>query len=127
MRGKPTVVLSNNDGCVIARSAEAKDLGVVFIIPYFKIKNTPKFQKVQVRTANFTLYGDMKNRVMTTITDHFPSIEIYCIEECFIDYNCVPHAEGNTKRLSETVYKWTGISICIRLGPTKTLAKLVNQ
>ena len=127
LRGKPTVVLSNNDGCVIARSAEAKALGVPFGIPHFKIRNIPGFQKIQVRSANFTLYGDMSSRVMATISSHVPSIEIYSIDECFIDYNGVAHAQDNAKRLCETVYKWTGISICIGLGPTKTLAKLANQ
>jgi DNA polymerase V len=122
LRGKPTVVLSNNDGCVIARSAEAKVWGVSFGTPHFNIKNIPGFQKIQMKSANFTLYRDMSSRYMTTVSSHVPSIEIYSIDECFIDYNSVAHAQDNAKRLCETVHKWTGISICIGLGPTKTLA-----
>jgi DNA polymerase V len=97
LRRKPTVVLSNNNGCVIARSTEAKALGVPFGAPYFKIKNTPGFQKIQIRSANFTLYGDMSNRVMATISSHVPSIEIYNIDECFINYNGVAHAQDNAR------------------------------
>ena len=127
LRGKPTVVLSNNDGCVIALSKEAKALKIPFGMPYFKMKAAPEYRHVQVRSANFTLYGDMSNRVMDTIALNVPDTEIYSIDECFIDYNGVPNAETHAKQLSETVRQWTGIAICIGLGPTKTLAKLANR
>ena len=127
LRGKPTVVLSNNDGCVIALSKEAKALKVPFGMPYFKMKTTPEYRHVQVRSANFTLYGDMSNRVMNTIALNVPDMEIYSIDECFIDYNGVADAESHAKQLCETVRQWTGIAICIGLGPTKTLAKLANR
>lgn len=110
-----------------ARSTEAKALGVPFGAPYFKIKNTPDFQKNQVRSANCILYGDMNNRVMATIVSHAPSIEIYSIDECFINYNGIAHPQDNVSKLYEIVCKWTGIRICIGLRPTKTLAKLANR
>jgi DNA polymerase V len=127
LQGKPTVVLSNNDGCVIALSKEAKALKIPFGMPYFKMMAMPEYGHVQVRSANFTLYGDMSNRVMNTIALNVPDMEIYSIDECFIDYNGVADAENHAKKLCETVRQWTGIAICIGLGPTKTLAKLANK
>ncbi|MEP5439645.1 MAG: Y-family DNA polymerase, partial [Paracoccaceae bacterium] len=85
LRGKPTVVLSNNDGCVIARSPEAKALGIGMGDPFFKLRERPECRGVQVRSANFTLYGDMSRRVMDIIAANVPDIEIYSIDECFID------------------------------------------
>lgn len=128
LRGKPTVVLSNNDGCVIARSLEAKALGIPFGEPHFKMRKKPKFRDVQVRSANFTLYGDMSRRVMDTIAAHVPDMEVYSIDECFIDYTgAVVDMEAHAQALRSTVRQWTGLSISIGLGPTKTLAKLANN
>ncbi len=127
LQGRPTVVLSNNDGCVIARSAEAKALGIPFGEPHFKMREKPKFRDVQVRSANFTLYGDMSRRVMETIAAHVPDMEIYSIDECFIDYTgAAVDVAAHAVALRATVRQWTGLNISIGLGPTKTLAKLAN-
>jgi len=134
LRDKPTVVLSNNDGCVIARSPEAKAMGIAMGEPYFKVRQRmgPAWatgqNAVQVRSANFTLYGDMSRRVMDIIADNAPEIEIYSIDECFMDYtgaafDVVEHARA----LRATLRQWTGLSVSIGLGPTKTLAKLANR
>jgi DNA polymerase V len=123
LRGQPTVVLSNNDGCVIARSAEAKMLGIKMGEPYFKVRDRP----IQVRSSNFALYGDMSRRVMNIIADSAPDTEVYSIDECFIDYTGVADAAGHAVSLREKVLQWTGLSISIGLGTTKTLAKIANH
>ena len=85
LRGKPVVVLSNNDGCVIARSAEAKAINVPMGAPYFKLKDEFRRHKVQVFSSNYALYADMSNRVMTTLEDMAPYVEIYSNDEAFLD------------------------------------------
>jgi len=128
LRGKPTVVLSNNDGCVIARSGEARAMGIAMGEPYFKVRARMGKGAVQVRSANFALYADMSRRVMDIIAANVPDIEIYSIDECFMDYtglsvDAVEHAQA----LRETIRLWTGLSVGIGLGPTKTLAKAANR
>lgn len=127
LRGKPTVVLSNNDGCVVARSPEAKAEGVKMGEPYFKVSKRLGRNAIEVRSANFTLYGDMSRRVMDVIGDHSPSLEIYSIDECFIDYTgCSFDVEEHARNLRSLVRQWTGLPISIGIGTTKTLAKLAN-
>ncbi len=127
LRGKPTVVLSNNDGCVIARSPEAKALGIAMGEPYFKIKALSSRHHVQVRSSNFSLYGDMSQRVMGIIAANTPETEIYSIDECFIDYTGVALDLGEHARtLRGIVRQWTGLTISIGIGTTKTLAKLAS-
>jgi len=129
LNGKPVVVLSNNDGCFIARSNEAKALGLPMGGPAFKFKETLKKYRVKVFSANFTLYGDMSSRVMETLASLAPEIEIYSIDEAFLDMTGFRrfgfHEYGAIIR--KTVTKHTGIPVCIGMGPTKTLAKVANR
>lgn len=128
LRGVPTVVLSNNDGCIISRSPEAKAMGVAMGEPLFKMRRRPECRDVRVRSANFTLYGDMSRRVMETLARHAPAQEIYSIDECFLDLALLAPDEraAHAAMLRDTVRRWTGIPISIGIGPTKTLAKLAN-
>ena len=129
LNGKPVVVLSNNDGCVIARSNEAKAVGVPMGAPAFEYKDLFAKHHVNVFSANFALYGDMSNRVMTIIADFCPDQEIYSIDECFL--NLDGYTLYDLKELGEKirlrVFKWTGIPISIGFAPTKALAKLANR
>jgi DNA polymerase V len=129
LEGKPVVVLSNNDGCVVARSNEAKALGIKMGIPAFKCKDLFKKYKVYVYSSNYALYGDMSQRVMDTLTQFTPHIEIYSIDEAFLQLmgltsvNLVDYA----RYTKSTVKKWTGIPVSIGIGRTKTLAKVANE
>ncbi len=128
LRGKPVVVLSNNDGCIIARSPEAKAMGITMGEPFFKLKARSDCRHVLVRSTNFTLYGDMSRRVMDIIAANTPDMEIYSIDECFIDYSCAPKdVIEHARALRATVRQWTGLPISIGLGATKTLAKVANH
>ena len=128
LNGKPVVILSNNDGCVIARSNEAKSLGIPMGAPAFKYKEIFQKNKVQIFSSNFTLYGDMSNRVMAIISKHVPDVEIYSIDEAFIKLNGFSENEANKKckDIIKTVLKWTGISVSVGLASTKSLAKVAK-
>lgn len=128
LRSKPVVVLSNNDGCVIARSNEAKAMGITMGEPYFKVIKRVGRNSVEVRSTNFTLYGDMSNRVMDILKSNTPEIEVYSIDECFIDYSGV-HIDiiEHVANLRSLVQQWTGLPISIGIGSTKTLAKIANK
>lgn len=127
--GKPIVVLSNNDGCVIARSNEAKAIGIPMGAPAFEYEKLFKEHDVHVFSSNFALYGDMSNRVMTILSEYSPEVEIYSIDECFLKlkgfefYNLQEY--GCAMRVKVT--KWTGIPISIGIAPTKALAKVANR
>lgn len=129
LEGKPVVVLSNNDGCVVARSNEAKALGIQMAIPAFKCEDIIKKHNIYVFSSNYTLYGDMSQRVMETLSQFTPEIEIYSIDEAFLslagfDYlNLIEYC----RHIKDTVKKWTGIPVSIGIGPTKTLAKIANK
>mgnify|MGYP003308072614 CR=1 FL=1 len=126
---KPIVILSNNDGCVIARSNEAKDLGIPMGAPAFKFKEVFQKNKVEIFSSNFTLYGDMSNRVMSIISRFVPDVEIYSIDEAFLRFNgfTEDEADKKCKEIIGTVWKWTGIPVSIGLAPTKSLAKIANR
>lgn len=129
LNGRPVVVLSNNDGCFIARSNEAKALGLPMGGPAFKFRETLKKHRVKVFSANFPLYGDMSSRVMETLASLAPEIEIYSIDEAFLDMTGFRRF-GFTEygaMIRKTVTKHTGIPVCIGMGPTKTLAKVANR
>ncbi|MCA0402256.1 MAG: Y-family DNA polymerase [Proteobacteria bacterium] len=128
LRYKPIVVLSNNDGCVIARSNEAKALGVVMGEPYFKIKGLCQQHKIHAFSSNYTLYGDLSHRVMMTIEEEWPHLEVYSIDEAFLDLSTLPEAqlEPFCTRLHKRILKETGIPTSIGIGKTKTLAKAAN-
>lgn len=127
--GRPTVVLSNNDGCVIARSKEAKDLGIKMGEPFFQKRDFMEQHRFCVYSSNYNLYGDMSDRVMETIKSITPKIEVYSIDECFIDLSDVPN-ESLTQTLTSIkneVFRKVGIPVSIGVGPNKTLAKLTSK
>ncbi len=126
--GKPVIVLSNNDGCVIARSNEAKALGIPMGAPYFKIEKLVRTEHVAVFSSNYTLYGDLSNRVMQVLASFAPQVEVYSIDECFLDFPGLPFdVTDYALRVVKTVKQWTGIPISIGIASTKTLAKLANR
>ena len=126
---KPIVVLSNNDGCVIARSNEAKSLGIPMGAPAFKYKKIFKENNIEVFSSNFKLYGDMSDRVMSIITRFVPDVEIYSIDEAFLKFDGFSEDAINQKcrEIIETIMKWTGIPVSIGLAKTKSLAKVANR
>lgn len=129
LRRRPVVVLSNNDGCVIARSNEAKRIGLKMGTPLFKVQDLVEAHNVAVYSSNYALYGDMSNRVMEALQEFTPEVEVYSIDEAFIgldDKDSQPfHACGMNIR--EKVLQWTGIPVSIGLGQTKTLAKVATH
>ena len=127
LEGFPVVVLSNNDGCVIARTREAKRLGIPMGAPYFQWRDRLQEWGVVCFSSNYELYGQMSARVMTTLEGLYPRIEVYSIDEAFADLTGLPGdmvALGHKAR--ERVLRWTGIPVGVGIGPTKTLAKLAN-
>jgi len=124
---KPVVVLSNNDGCIIARSNEAKKLGVKMGVPVFKVKNIIARNNIHVFSTNFALYGDMSSRVMSLLSKMSPEIEIYSIDEAFMDFKGIKKPLELALEMKSVVKKCTGIPVSIGLGPTKTLAKVANH
>ncbi|BCU49093.1 DNA polymerase V subunit UmuC [Citrobacter amalonaticus] len=130
LKGKPVVVLSNNDGCVIARSTEAKLLGVKMGDPYFKQKELFRRCGVVCFSSNYELYADMSNRVMTTLEEMSPRCEIYSIDEAFCDLTGVRNCrvlEDFGRELQDAVYRNTRLAVGVGIGQTKTLAKLANH
>ena len=128
LRGQPIVVLSNNDGCVIARSNEAKALGIEMGEPWFICKKRVDTQGVIVRSSNYTLYGDMSARVMRVLAGFSPELEVYSIDEAFLGLGGFEaRLDAHGRELRATVIKWTGIPVSVGIGPTKTLAKLANR
>ena len=127
--GKPIVVLSNNDGCIIARSKEAKKLGIKMGEPYFKARNIIEKNKVEVFSSNYSLYGDISQRVMETLSSFSSEVEIYSIDEAFLGLNGFENYELQTycNHIRQTINKWVGIPVSIGVGPTKTLSKIANN
>jgi DNA polymerase V len=126
--GRPTVVLSNNDGCVIARSQEAKDLGIKMGEPFFLKKDFMEEHRFCVYSSNYNLYGDMSDRVMTIIKKYANDVEVYSIDECFVDFSNIPDDELTDRLLliKNEVKRLVGIPVSIGVGPNKTLAKLTS-
>jgi DNA polymerase V len=126
--GRPTVVLSNNDGCVIARSQEAKDLGIKMGEPFFQRKDFMDEHRFCVYSSNYNLYGDMSDRVMTAIKKYANEVEVYSIDECFVDFSNIPEQELEDRLhlIRNEVKRLTGIPVSIGVGPNKTLAKLTS-
>ena len=129
LNGKPVVVLSNNDGCAISRSNEAKKLGIPMGAPAFKYEKVFKQHKVKIFSSNFPLYGDMSSRVMNILSSYTPNIEIYSIDEAFLEFKGFQEydLEVYCKEIQKKVLKWTGIPISIGIAPTKALAKVANR
>lgn len=127
LKDVPVVVLSNNDGCVIARSNEAKAMGIAMGTPFFKVKHLMQSGALQVRSGNLALYGDMSRRVMSLVRKRVPRIEVYSIDECFMDLDGISHVEDFGRNLAATVERGTGIPVSVGIAPTKTLAKLASK
>lgn len=123
---KPIVVLSNNDGCVIARSNEAKKIGIPMGAPAFKMEELFKSNGVYVFSANFALYGDFSQRVMSTMRTEVSAMEVYSIDESFMDFSNVALPKEKAIEIRNKVKCWTGIPISIGIAPTKALAKVAN-
>ena len=126
LKNKPIVVLSNNDGCIIARSNEAKVLGIKMGVPVFKVRDIIDNNNVSVFSTNFALYGDMSSRVMSLLTDMAPETEIYSIDEAFMNLSGVRDSVQLASKMKSIVAKSTGIPISIGIARTKTLAKVAN-
>ncbi len=128
LQGRPLVVLSNNDGCAIARTAEAKQLGIKMGAPWFKIRSLAESSGLVGLSANFDLYGDLSARMMSVIGQFSPQQEVYSIDECFLD---LTGDQGSGREIGtairDRVLQWVGIPTCVGIGPTKTLAKLANH
>ncbi len=129
IQSMPVVVLSNNDGCVISRSTEAKKIGIKMGEPYFKVKELVKKNNVQIFSSNYALYGDLSRRVMKVLKGFSDKIEIYSIDEAFIDLTHIKDSqiEEYGKKIRERVLKWTGIPTSVGISSTKTLSKVANH
>ncbi|WP_207431496.1 Y-family DNA polymerase [Sabulibacter ruber] len=129
LEGKPLVVLSNNDGCVIARSNEAKALGIQMGAPAFEIRDLMEREGVHVFSSNYELYGDMSRRVTMILAEYTPNLEIYSIDESFLDLGNFRHVnlEQHAREIWERVPRATGIPVAVGVSVTKTLAKLANR
>ena len=127
LHDKPVVVLSNNDGCAIARSDEAKALGIKMGAPWFKIRHLEEEAGLVALSANFALYGDMSERMMSLAAALGHTQEVYSIDESFVDLSGIPgDLVQRARHIRRRIHQWTGIPTCIGIGPTKTLAKLAN-
>ncbi len=129
LEGKPVIVLSNNDGCVVARSEEAKALGIPMGVPLFKHRSIIERYRVRVFSSNYALYGDMSRRVMAVLSRFTPDMEVYSIDEAFLSFSARSpgELEAVARDIRETVRRWTGIPVSIGIGSTKTLAKAANK
>ncbi|OUR98211.1 SOS mutagenesis and repair protein UmuC [Flavobacteriales bacterium 33_180_T64] len=129
LQGIPIAILSNNDGCVISRSDEAKIIGLPMGAPIFKWENFCKANQIQVLSSNYPLYGDMSSRVMTLLKQFTPDVEVYSIDEAFLEFKGFNHYDfddyGNEMRVR--ILKWTGIPTCVGVAPTKALSKVANK
>ena len=129
LNGKPVAILSNNDGCVISRSNEAKAVGIPMGAPAFQIKDLIKEKEVAVFSSNYPLYGDLSNRVMNILNQFTPNIEIYSIDEAFLNFDGLSiedyHSYG--LQMKTRVQKWVGIPVCIGFAETKALSKVANK
>lgn len=129
LRNTPVVVLSNNDGCVVARSKEAKALGIKMGVPVHHIKSEIRQYGIQVFSSNYTLYGDMSRRVMNTLEAMAPRVDIYSIDEAFLDLTSIDRVvsfEEFGRAVKNTVHQNIGLPVCVGIAPTRTLAKLAN-
>lgn len=127
LNGRPVVVLSNNDGCVIARSNEAKELGIKMGVPAYQIKSLIDSHGIAVFSSNYTLYGDMSGRVMSILTELAPEIEVYSIDEAFLNLDGIKELQSLGTNIVNRVTRGTGIPMSLGIASTKTLAKIANK
>lgn len=125
----PIVVLSNNDGCVVARSAEAKVLGIPMGVPWFQIQEQAKRHGIVAFSSNYALYADMSNRVVEVLGQFTPNLEVYSIDESFLELSGLGHVGLNEygQQIRQRIKRWLGLAVCVGIAPTKTLAKLANH
>ncbi|WP_019677500.1 translesion error-prone DNA polymerase V subunit UmuC [Arsukibacterium perlucidum] len=126
----PVVVLSNNDGCVVARSKEAKKLGIKMGVPVFQVRELMRQHGVLAFSSNYALYADISQRVMSTLETMAPKVEVYSIDEAFLDLSGLQQLQSLTQfghGIRKRIQKWQGISVCVGIAPSKTLAKLANH
>lgn len=129
LKHTPIVVLSNNDGCVVARSKEAKELGIKMAVPIFQIQEQIRQHNIQTFSSNYALYADLSSRVMRILEDLAPRVEVYSIDEAFLDLTGIESVTpllAFGQRIQQTIGQWVGIQVCVGIAPTKTLAKLAN-
>ena len=130
LKHTPVVVLSNNDGCIVARSKEVKALGIKMGVPMFQVQDEIRKHGIVCFSSNYALYADLSNRVMTILEEEAPRVEVYSIDEAFMDLTGVNHVVDLLafgKRVKTKVDQWTGITVGVGIAPTKTLAKLANH
>lgn len=130
LKHRPVLVLSNNDGCVISRSAEVKALGVKMATPYYQLRDLVRQHNIAVFSSNYALYADLSNRVQTVLESMVPRTENYSIDESFLDMSdlsLMVNLESYGRQIKRKVEQWTGIPVCVGIAPTKTLAKLANH
>jgi len=129
LKNRPVVVLSNNDGCVVARSAEVKALGIPMGVPWFKIQQEAKRHGIVAFSSNYALYADLSNRVVEVLSQFTSSIEVYSIDESFLDLSGFERLryQAYGAEIRQRVADWLGLAVCVGIGPTKTLAKLANH
>jgi DNA polymerase V len=127
LRGKPIVVLSNNDGCIVARSNEAKALGIAMGAPYFKSRAVIDEHGIQVFSSNYALYGDLSSRIMAVLREIEPEVEVYSIDEAFVGLPGGEQAAEHGRLIRARVAQCVGIPVSIGIGPTRTLAKIANR
>ncbi|RFP63415.1 Y-family DNA polymerase [Hymenobacter lapidiphilus] len=131
LEGRPVVVLSNNDGNVVSRSAEAKQIGIVMGAPFFEVRELLRRHQGHVLSSNYPLYGDMSRRVMARLADQVPAVEVYSIDEAFLDLHGLTTfcgtLDARARRIQQDVLRCTGIPTCVGIAPTKTLAKVANR
>ena len=127
--GKPVVILSNNDGCIISRSDEAKALGVKMAAPEFKVREMLKENGIKVFSSNYALYGDLSERVMKTLELFTPNVEVYSIDEAFLNFDGVREDgfDAYGLEMKKRIMKWLSIPVCVGFGPSKTLSKVANK
>ncbi|MEQ1816171.1 MAG: hypothetical protein ABL861_06825 [Nitrosomonas sp.] len=121
LEGVPIVVLSNNDGCAVARSNEVKALGVKMGQPWFLLKNLARKYGIVAYSSNYTLYADMSNRVMRILSAYSPQQEIYSIDECFLDLTGFSNLTSYGQDIRQRIKQWTGLPVCVGIGASKTL------
>ena len=129
LEGRPVVVLSNNDGCVVARSNESKAMGIKMGTPFFKVRALVDSGALEVRSSNYTLYGDLSSRVMSILRDFAPKLEVYSIDEAFLVMDGIPmeRLKAIAGEIIRRVHRWVGIPVSVGIAPTRTLAKVANH
>ena len=127
LKGVPVIVLSNNDGCAVARSDEAKALGIKMGEPLHLIRDKVAAHGIRVFSSNYTLYGDISRRVVAVYEDYTPNVEIYSIDECFLDFGGLKDREAHARAMRRDVLRRVGVPVRVGIAPTKTLAKCAND